>query len=72
MAQAVSRRPLMAETRVRSQARPYMICGGQGGTWILRSLRRVSPVSVIPPVLEMHSFVCHRRYTISVVESAVK
>jgi hypothetical protein len=31
MAQAVSRRPLTAETRVRSQVGPCGICGGQRG-----------------------------------------
>jgi hypothetical protein len=32
MAQAVSRRPLTAEARVRSQVSPCGICGGQSGT----------------------------------------
>ena len=32
MAQAVSRRPLAAEARVRSRVSPRGICGGQGGT----------------------------------------
>jgi hypothetical protein len=32
MAQAVSRRPLAAETRVRSWVGPCGICGGQSGT----------------------------------------
>jgi hypothetical protein len=32
MAQAVSRRPLTAETRVRSRVGPCGICGGQSGT----------------------------------------
>jgi hypothetical protein len=32
MTQAVSRRPLTAETRARSQATSYEICGGQSGT----------------------------------------
>jgi hypothetical protein len=32
MAQAVSRQPLTAEARVRSQVSPYGICGGQSGT----------------------------------------
>jgi hypothetical protein len=32
MAQAVSRRPLTAEARVRSPVSPYEICGGQSGT----------------------------------------
>jgi hypothetical protein len=32
MAQAVSRRPLTAEARVRSRVSPRGICGGQSGT----------------------------------------
>ena len=32
MAQAVSRRPLIAEARVRSRVSPCRICGGQSGT----------------------------------------
>jgi hypothetical protein len=32
MAQAVSRRPLTAEARVRSPVSPCEICGGQSGT----------------------------------------
>jgi hypothetical protein len=32
MAQAVSRRPLTAEARVRSRVSPCGICGGQSGT----------------------------------------
>jgi hypothetical protein len=32
IALAVSRRPLTAEARVRTQADPYRICGGQSGT----------------------------------------
>jgi hypothetical protein len=32
MAQAVSRRPLTAEARVRSRVSPCEICGGQSGT----------------------------------------
>jgi hypothetical protein len=32
MAQAVSRRPLIAEARVRSRVSPCEICGGQSGT----------------------------------------
>jgi hypothetical protein len=31
-AQAVSRRPLIAEARVRSRVSPYGICDGQSGT----------------------------------------
>jgi hypothetical protein len=53
MAQAVSRRPLTAEARIRSQFSPCGICSGQSGTgtgFFPRALR-YSPVSFIPPVL---------------------
>jgi hypothetical protein len=44
MAQAVSRRPLTAEARVRGQVSPCGICGGQSGTGIDCSPRSsVSP-----------------------------
>jgi hypothetical protein len=32
MSQAVSRRPLMAEARIRARFSPFWICGGQSGT----------------------------------------
>ena len=32
MAEAVSRKPLTAEPRVRSRVNPFGICGGQSGT----------------------------------------
>jgi hypothetical protein len=32
MAQAISRRPLTAEARIRFRVGPYGICGGQSGT----------------------------------------
>jgi hypothetical protein len=52
MAQAVSRRPLNAEDRVRCQVSPCEICGGQSGTGTGFSQScRFSPVSFIPPVL---------------------
>jgi hypothetical protein len=52
MAQAVSRRPLTAEARVRSRVSPCGICDGQSGpgTGFPRVLR-FSPVNFIPPVL---------------------
>jgi hypothetical protein len=53
MAQAVSRRPLTAEARVRSRVTPCGICGGQSGTGTGFSPRvlRFSPVNFVPPVL---------------------
>jgi hypothetical protein len=52
MAQAVSRRPLTAETRVRSQVNPCEICGGQSGTGTGFSPScRFSLVNFIPLVL---------------------
>jgi hypothetical protein len=52
IAQAVSRRPLTAEARVRSRVSPCEICGGQSGTGTGFSPScRVSPVNFIPLAL---------------------
>jgi hypothetical protein len=51
MAQAVSRRPLTAEARVRDQDSPCGICGGQSGTGI-----GFSPVNIISPSLSILMF----------------
>jgi hypothetical protein len=52
MAQAVSRRHLTAEARVRSRVSPGEICGGQSGTGTgFSSSSRFSPVNFIPLVL---------------------
>jgi hypothetical protein len=52
MAQAVSRRPLIAEARVRSRVSPCEICGGQIGTGTGFSPScHFSPVNFIPLVL---------------------
>jgi hypothetical protein len=52
MAQAVSRRPLTAEARVRSRVSQCGVCGGQSGTGTGFSPScRFSPVNFIPLVL---------------------
>jgi hypothetical protein len=52
MAQAVSRRPLTAEVRVRSRVNPCEICGGQSGIGTgFSPSYRFSPVNFIPLVL---------------------
>jgi hypothetical protein len=52
MDQAVSRRPLTAEARVRSRVSPSGACGGQSGTGTGFSPScRFSPVDFIPLVL---------------------
>jgi hypothetical protein len=53
MTQAVSRRRLTAEARVRSRVRPCGICSRQSGTGTGFSPRVLgfSPVNFIPPVL---------------------
>jgi hypothetical protein len=52
MAQAVSRRPVTAESRVHHGVGPCGICGGQSGTGTgFSPSTSVSPVSFIPPVL---------------------
>ena len=56
--QAVSRRHLSAEFRVRSQNSPCGICGGRSGTRPdVPPSTSVSPVSIIPPML--HIFLHH-------------
>jgi hypothetical protein len=61
MAQAVSRRPLTAEVRVRSQNNPCRICGGQsdGGTGFCSSAS-ISPCSMMLHTLSLtHYHKCH-------------
>ena len=58
MAQAVGHRPLTAEARVRFQASPRGICGGQSrlGQVLLRVFLS-SPIIIIPKMLHTHSFI---------------
>jgi hypothetical protein len=61
MAQAVSRRPLTAEARVRARVNPCGICGGQSGTGI-----GFSPSSSVFPC-QYHSTVALRTHIIWVM-----
>jgi hypothetical protein len=57
MTQAVYRRSLTAEVRIRFHAYPCEICSGQSGTgtgFFFLSALHFSPVSIIPPVLHTH------------------
>jgi len=56
MAQSVSRQPLAAEARVRSQPSPCGICGGPSGTetGLSPSTSVFSSGSAIPPMLHTH------------------
>jgi hypothetical protein len=57
MTQAVYRRSLTAEARIRFHAYPCEICGGQSGTetgYFFLSVLHFSSVSIIPPVLHTH------------------
>jgi hypothetical protein len=57
MAQAVTRRSVALEGRVRSQFIPCEICGGQSdiGTDFFSSVS-IFPVSIIPPILHVHLY----------------
>jgi hypothetical protein len=56
IAQAFSRRILIDEARARSQCNPYGICGGQNYTGSGFSQKpSVSPVSIIPLIIHIHS-----------------
>jgi hypothetical protein len=54
MAQAVSRRPLTAEARVRARVNPCGICGGQSGTGQVLSEYFGFPCKFILPLLHIH------------------
>jgi hypothetical protein len=57
-AQAVGRKFLTAEAWVRAQVSPCRICGGESGTGT--SFLRVLwffPVSIIPPLFHIHSYI---------------
>jgi len=57
MAQAVSRRPLMAETQFRSQISPHGICDIRSGTGLgFSSSTSVFPCSIIPPTLSKFAY----------------
>jgi hypothetical protein len=73
MVQAVSSRSANAEARVRCDASLCGICGGKIGTGTdFRQALRLSPVSIISPVLQGNSFICHRRCVISTIDSFFK
>ena len=62
MAQAVSRRPLAAKKQVQSQTSPCGICGVT--KWLEQGFFQVllfSPVSIIPQISQLHSFIYQRR-----------
>jgi hypothetical protein len=61
MAQAVSRRPLTAEARVRALVHPCGICGRRSGTGTgFSPSSSVSPVNIIPS--ELSILIYHLRY----------
>ena len=49
-----SRDSLSAKVRARTQVSPSVICGGKGGT--VPSFR-FSPLTLIPPMFNIHSFI---------------
>jgi len=64
MIQALSRRPVNAEARLRHQANRCGICGRQSctETGIFFSRYFGFPLSVSEPALHIHSPICHRRW----------
>jgi hypothetical protein len=63
MAQAVSRRPLTADSRVRAQVNPCGICVGQSGTGTgFSPSSLVSPVSIIPPSFSILTYLGDEQY----------
>jgi hypothetical protein len=55
MGQVVSRRPITSVARFRSQAIPFEIGGGQSDTVTgFSPSSSVSPVSIVPPMLDTH------------------
>jgi len=73
LTQAVSHHLHCAEARVRSQAGTCRICGGQSN-YVTRFYGNmsVSPVSIIPPVLDTHSYIYHRHNVTFTTDSVVK
>lgn len=73
MYHAVSRLPVTTETKIRSQSRACGVCSRQKkkGQVVFRVLR-LSPVTVMPSMLHIHSFLHRRRHVILAVDSVVK
>ena len=74
LSQTVSRQPLTAEGRVRSQAYPLWCLWWTEWHWDRFCLRvhLLSTVSVIPPILNTLSFIYHCRNTSLAIDSVVK
>ena len=74
MAQVMSRRAVTAKAGVRSKLCPCGICGGKlAPRQVFFFPNTLGPsYQHIPPVLHTHSFFCHRRCMVSVINSVIK
>jgi hypothetical protein len=69
VAQSISRQTFTVEVRIRSQVSPCGNCIEQSGNGTgLFSSTSVSPVSIIPPITNKHSFNYHSTYKIFATE----
>lgn len=74
MAQVVCRRSFKVEVRAQThvQSRWYFVVEKVASGKVFLLVLPLFPVTVILPVLRIHSFIYHRRYIMCGIESVVK